>query len=64
MSKKDYIAIGWAVRGCLSKMYEHSKEKTYVYISREELIDELSEVFKKDNSLFNKQKFVEFVNQK
>ena len=57
MTRKHYKAIAKIVKESSERTFDENYKQSYV-ISRNTLIDELCIIFKRDNSLFSKDKFV------
>ena len=52
MTKKDYIKIAKIVK-------DNTMRDTYPIVNKKILIDELCEMFKQDNSLFSRDRFID-----
>ena len=56
MTKKDYIKIASIIKD--NTRIEQSQAMIIEVLSKDKLIDDLCIMFKKDNSLFDKQRFI------
>ena len=59
MTKKDYIAFAKMFKTMLKDVDDMSMDKETVAVA----IDRTCEIFENDNSNFDKQRFIEFVNK-
>ena len=57
MTKKDYIKIASIIKD--NTRIEQSQAMIIEVLSKDKLIDDLCIMFKKDNSLFDKQRFID-----
>ena len=59
MSKKDYIKIAYIIKDNSFNGCPLEQNEPYEEIDRQRLIGDLCSMFKQDNKLFNKQRFID-----